>query len=108
MAFVKLVTAAMVVSISLPAFAGPDFWIIEKARSARQAEAQRSQGSAWKDAPGCPPEKLVLPLDHGPRAQTTPYLNERRRQRYEEQLRQCENARVPPASDVSGSTLGRG
>lgn len=104
MSFVKTVTAAMVVSISMPAFAGPDFWIIEKARSARQAEAQRSPSPTWKDAPGCPPEKLVLPLDHGPRAQTTPYLNERRRQRYEEQLRQCESARTPAASGAPGST----
>jgi hypothetical protein len=105
--FVKTVTAALVASLSLPVFAGPDLWLIEKGRSALQAEAQRS-GSDSKDAAGCPPDRLVLPLDHGPRAQTTPYLNERRKQRYEEQLRNCESARIPAAPGASGSAGGAG
>ncbi len=104
MYLMKTVTTALAVSLSLPALAGPDFWTIEKGRAARQAEVQRSPSSDSKNAAGCPPDKLVLPLDHGPRAQTTPYLNERRKQRYEEQLRQCESARSPAASGVTGST----
>lgn len=30
-------------------------------------------------------EKLVLPLDHGPRAQSTPWLNQLRRQNFEKE-----------------------
>ena len=37
-----------------------------------------------------PPERLVLPLDHGPRAQTTPYLNQQRKERYEMQVKACQ------------------
>lgn len=104
MSLVRTVTTALVVSISLPAYAGPDFRIIEKGRSARQAEIQHSPGLNPKDAAGCPPDKLVLPLDHGPRARTTPYLNERRRQRYEEQMRECEGAQTPVESGAASST----
>lgn len=40
----------------------------------------------------CPPKKLVLPLDHGPRAQTTPYLNQLRKARYEAEVNVCKEA----------------
>lgn len=40
----------------------------------------------------CPPKKLVLPLDHGPRAQTTPYLNQVRKARYEAEVNACKDA----------------
>lgn len=37
----------------------------------------------------CPPEPLILPLDHGPRAQTTPYLNRLRKERFEAEVKAC-------------------
>lgn len=40
----------------------------------------------------CPPKKLVLQLDHGPRAQTTPYLNKLRKERYEAEVKACKDA----------------
>lgn len=40
----------------------------------------------------CPPKKLVLQLDHGPRAQTTPYLNQLRKARYEAEVKACKDA----------------
>ena len=40
----------------------------------------------------CPPRALVLPLDHGPRAQTTPYLNQLRKARYEAEVKACKEA----------------
>ncbi|MGM9488075.1 hypothetical protein [Ideonella sp. YS5] len=37
----------------------------------------------------CPAEAPTLLLDRGPRAQTTPYENRLRRERYESQLKAC-------------------
>jgi hypothetical protein len=82
---------------ALPALAGPDWQLIEKARKAKQASAMARQGdsvsgSGTSGARGakCPVQSLVLPLDHGPRAETTPYQNELRKQRHEAALKACE------------------
>lgn len=96
---VVLPVAVFALSGALPAFAGPDWQIIEQARRAKQAppQVQRSD-AAEASAPfatqvaKCPPEKLVLPLDHGPRAQTTPYLNRSRTEQYEALVAACANA----------------
>ncbi|EKD97901.1 MAG: hypothetical protein ACD_23C00683G0005, partial [uncultured bacterium] len=37
----------------------------------------------------CLPQPLILPLDHGPRALTTPYLNQLRKQRFEAEVKAC-------------------
>ncbi|HEU5297830.1 MAG TPA: hypothetical protein VFU71_23870 [Burkholderiaceae bacterium] len=60
---------------TLPAFAGPDWQAIEHGRRGKQAELIAH--------PATVSPTLVLPLDHGPRAQTTPYLNRLRRERFE-------------------------
>lgn len=49
----------------------------------------------------CPPKKLVLPLDHGPRAQTTPYLNQVRKARYEAEVKACKDAAKESAKETS-------
>jgi hypothetical protein len=41
----------------------------------------------------CPPVKPTLLLDHGPRAQTTPWVNRQRQDRYEAALRACREVR---------------
>lgn len=80
---------------TLPAVAGPDWQIIELGRKAKQAAAQEtsenkvvSSGAAAERT--CPPDRLVLGLDHGPRATTTPWLNQQRKERYEAQLKACQ------------------
>lgn len=81
---------ALMLSITLPVLAGPDFQLIEQARKARQkAEAGRTEDAAAKAGLRCPPQPLILPLDHGPRAQTTPYLNRLRKQRFEAETQAC-------------------
>ena len=40
-------------------------------------------------ADGCPDAHIVLPLDHGPRAETTPYANEQRRRKAEAAAQAC-------------------
>ncbi|MFS4517896.1 hypothetical protein ACMFLR_29020, partial [Delftia tsuruhatensis] len=69
--------AALTLGVSLPALAGPDFQAIEKARAARQAAGAAQAVTTRVDSASgqrvkCLPAPLVLPLDHGPRAQTTP------------------------------------
>lgn len=92
----KLITpivAALMLGATLPALAGPDFQAIEQARKAKQAAAVAQTptlvAAGRKD---CPPQPLVLPLDHGPRAQTTPYLNRLRKERFEAQMQACKDA----------------
>jgi hypothetical protein len=82
---------------SLPALAGPDWQLIDKARKNKQASAMARQGdsvsgSGTSGARGakCPVEALVLPLDHGPRAQTTPAQNQLRKERHEAAQKACE------------------
>ncbi|MGH6627507.1 MAG: hypothetical protein ACRECD_13395 [Burkholderiaceae bacterium] len=53
------------------------------------AQSGKTATPAMVDAKGCPPPPLVLPLDHGPRPQTTPYLNRLRKERHEAQLKAC-------------------
>lgn len=82
---------------ALPAVAGPDWYLIEKARKEKQAAAIARHGDAVS-TPGagdtrCPDEPPVLLLDHGPRAQTTPYVNRLREERYEAELKACEGAK---------------
>lgn len=57
---------------------------------AAAAVAPQAPASAAHASPRCDmPDRLVLPLDHGPRADTTPYMNQQRKQRYDAQVRAC-------------------
>lgn len=51
---------------SVPAVAGPDWSVIQEARYLKQ-QASLTRSSA---------EQEVMPLDHGPRALSTPWMNE--------------------------------
>lgn len=84
---------ALMLGATLPVLAGPDFQAIEQGRKAGQeAEATRTRDAAEAAKTGrgdCPPQPLTLPLDHGPRALTTPYLNQLRKQRFEAEMKTC-------------------
>lgn len=84
---------------AMPALAGPDFNAIQQARkateAARQADQARRGGDLSSTSPGCPPDELVLPLDHGPRAQTTPYANRLRTERHAADLQACRDTGKP-------------
>lgn len=81
-----LITFAGVLTLgaTLPAIAGPDFQLIEQGRKALQARA-----ATEKD---CESRRLVLPLDHGPRATSTPYLNQLRKERFDAEMKACKEA----------------
>lgn len=86
---------ALILGVTLPVLAGPDFQLIEQGRKAAQvAQAGRAADAAAAAKAGlrCPPQPLVLPLDHGPRAQTTPYLNRLRKERFEAESKACKAA----------------
>ena len=93
------IVGALVLGATVPALAGPDFQLLERARKAKQAEQAEHptdvrvvQGPAGAESLKCPPEPLVLPLDHGLRAQTTPGENRWRKARYDAQLKACQEA----------------
>ena len=82
---------ALTIGAALPAFAGPNFQAIEQARKAHLATQIARHGDtqapASADQNDRPSQALVLPVDHGPRAQTTPWLNQQRMLRAEAQAR---------------------
>lgn len=89
---------AFTISAAMPTFAGPDWQAIEHARKARHEAQAASPGEAHDamaptgaEPSKCPPEAPVPQLDHGPRAQTTPYVNRWRMDRYLAQLKACAN-----------------
>ena len=94
-----IVASCWTLGASLPAVAGPDFNAIEQARkakqSAHQAEQAKTRGEPASTSSACPPGDLILPLDHGPRAQTTPYANRLRQERYASQMQACKVAGRP-------------
>lgn len=95
--FIALI-GAVTLGIASPTWAGPDWQIIEKARKDKQAmqierhgDPYETQGPTAAVKKGCP-GPLVLPLDHGPRAQTTPWQNQRLKERHDAQLKACQEA----------------
>lgn len=93
--FITLV-AGLTLGTALPTWAGPDWQAIESARKAKHAQqiARRGDAAAPRapSTANCPPDAPVLQLDHGPRAQNTPYQNRLRQERYEAQLKLCTGA----------------
>jgi hypothetical protein len=87
-----LIFGAMTLAAGWPAFAGPDFQAIEKSRATKQVAHSHRVDSNTGQRVSCPPEALVLPLDHGPRAQTTPGENRVRKARYEAQIKACSDS----------------
>lgn len=77
----------LAIGISLPAFAGPDWQLLEQARNNQRASMQRetkTRPAPAANAPGA--KRIVLPLDHGPRAQTTPWENQQRLLRRQQEI----------------------
>ena len=54
--------------------------------------SQLAQAEKASPEAKCAAKRLVLPLDHGPRAQTTPYLNDRRKASFEAEQKACKDA----------------
>ena len=75
---------------ALPALAGPDWQAIELARKNHRAQVGQMEKLTTDEK--CAARRLVLPLDHGPRAQSTPYLNEQRKASFEAELKTCKEA----------------
>ena len=53
-----------------------------------------AQTAALSPMEQCAARRLVLPLDHGPRPQTTPYENKLRQQRFDADMKACRAAAV--------------
>jgi len=79
---------AMALGTTLPAFAGP-YAQIPTSQRAPAASKQSTTTVASKD---CKDLRLALPVAHGPRAQTTPKLNQQREERFEARMKACKDA----------------
>ena len=90
------VIAGLTLGTALPTWAGPDWQAIESARKAKQAQLIARHGGVVEPTNAatakCPPDAPARQLDHGPRAQTTPYQNRLRQERYEAQAKACASA----------------
>jgi len=73
-------------AFAVPAFAAQDQSLIETTRKNQLAnDAKNMQEAAPSVKSEKAPEQLKLPLDHGPHAQVTPWVNEQRRLRAKEE-----------------------
>lgn len=88
---------------TLSAFAGPDWQAIEQGRKNAHAQSVKTKKAAPDDK--CAGRRLVLPLDHGPRAQTTPYLNRQRKEAFEAEMKACKEAAAKKGMTQSGSAV---
>ena len=57
-------------TLALPAFAGPDWQVIHEAQKAHHQQHENAQKEASTTM-----HNMILPLDHGPRALSTPWVN---------------------------------
>lgn len=95
---IPAVTGVLILGLAAPVFAGPDFPAIEQARKAKRMSEAARVGDAPVAAPAkiapqnCPPQPLVLPPDHGPRARSTPHLNRVLTARFDAQTKACKAA----------------
>jgi len=86
---------ALSLGAALPALAGPDWQAIVQGPIAAASSPKDPYAALPPTGAGpqqCPTDALVLSLDHGPRAQTTPYQNQLRRDRYAAQLTACKKS----------------
>lgn len=72
-------TATVALGVGLSACAGPGW-------------RDDAQTAALSPLEQCAARRLVLPLDHGPRPQTTPYENKLRQQRFDAEMKACRAA----------------
>lgn len=82
--------AAAAVAAATPAFAGPDWQAIEQSRDNQRAQVAQTEKLTPTEK--CAAKRLVLPVDHGPRAQSTPFVNEQLRRNFEAELEACKKA----------------
>lgn len=102
----KLITTligTISLSATLSAFAGPDWQAIELARKNANAQTSKMEKATPEDK--CAEKRLVLPLDHGPRAQTTPYLNRQRKAAFEAEMKACKEAAARRGVTQSGDAV---
>jgi hypothetical protein len=92
--------SALALGSTLPAFADSGAPATEQAGNTTQTapggpngDVHMASASASAGAMKCAmPDRLAVLLDHGPRAVTTPYLNQQRKARYDAQVKACMEA----------------
>jgi hypothetical protein len=87
---IAIVAGTVALGALAPVFAGPDWQAIEQAR--KNHRTQVAQMEKLTPDEKCATQHLALPLDHGPRAASTPYLNEQRKANFATELKTCEEA----------------
>ncbi len=86
-----IVAGVLTLGTTLPVMAGQD---ILQRQAIEQANKVKIEQTKISSQGRCASEKLVLPLDHGPRAQSTPYFNQLRKVRFEAEMKACREAAI--------------
>jgi len=86
-----ILAGVLTLGANLPAIAGPDILQLQAIERTHKATLDQTKRIPQER---CAPKQLVLPLDHGPRAQTTPYLNQLRKVRFEAEMMACRETAV--------------
>lgn len=103
----KLITTLVGIAtlgVSLSALAGPDWQAIEQARKHAQAQPVKAEAVTLQEK--CAQKRLVLPLDHGPRAQTTPNLNRQRKEAFEAEMKACQETSAKQSASIRQGSAG--
>lgn len=82
-----LLTLVVGIGLVATASAAPDLAAIDHEREAARERLERTLRTG--DIAARCDRSLTLLLDHGPRAETTPWLNQERRLRFEAQKKAC-------------------
>lgn len=89
--FLIMVAGVLTLGTTLPVMAGQD---ILQRQGIEQANKVKTEQTTISSQERCASEQLVLPLDHGPRAQSTPYFNQLRKARFEAEMKACGEAAI--------------
>lgn len=83
---------AVVLGATAPAMAAQDIFQLQATDRVHMAKRERNAAFVGTSAPERCTAQLFLPLDHGPRATSTPYLNQLRKDRFAAEAKVCREA----------------
>ncbi len=82
-----LITLSVSIGLSASVSAAPNIVAVDAANKVTNERSEQTRQA--NEITACGDRKLILLLDHGPRAETTPWLNQQRRLRFDAHKKAC-------------------